>query len=237
MERLPTSNTSQQLTKTLPIKICGDEGSGIKEAIQYVLALLGTPKDKQPSPLEMTLIVNYLKTYKANMPVDEIRTAYDLAIQKLFPCDLETFGGTLSLKNIIGVLKAYNDFKTLSEKKLKIEERKKESNGEPMIGMQRGLAILEIIKERKPELYEKLSNAGKEEKKKLDLPPLPYHDIHQKWMSLFDRLRRHFETPGTNGRFINRYGKTLNIESFFAHKAEQLAKVKEYLKKRNEDAL
>lgn len=222
MENKLTSTTSQQLTTASKIKVCGDTESGITQAIQYVLALLGTPKDKQPSKLEMQLIINWLKTYRKDMPVDEIRTAYDLALSGELKADLNTFGGTLSLKNIMSVLNEYKSYKTPKPEKPKEE---------PMINLDRAGAVFDILS-KNPETMEHLKKIGEVKRSRPDLPPLPYQDIHQKWMAQFDKLKLRWAVKDTNCRFIKRYGLAIDIEGYFKYKAEQLYRVNEFLKDR-----
>ncbi len=71
-----------------------------------------------------------------------------------------------------------------------------------------------------------------EQKEVVKTKDVPFTDVYQDWMRLFDKLRRNFEVPQTNGRFIYRYKKALNIEDFFNYKADQLFRVKQILKKR-----
>ena len=82
-----------------------------------------------------------------------------------------------------------------------------------------------------PETKEKLKELGLEKEKPKQAPNRNY-DIFQKWMALFDKLKRNFEVPDTNGRYIKRYGKMLNIELFVEYKTEQLYRVLEYLEER-----
>ena len=184
---------------------------------------MGTPKEKQPSVVEMTLIIGYLKIYLKSVHVDEIRIAFDLAIQKKFPANLELYGGTLSVNYILGVLNAYLQYKK------KLLKDVQEQKAEHMNNYDRARGVLEIIS-KKPEMLEKLKEIGAEDKSKIQLPELPYHDVHQKWMRQFDKLRIKYEVA--NG-FIKRYGYIMNVEGYFNKKAEQLQLAKE----RNKDLL
>lgn len=73
------------------------------------------------------------------------------------------------------------------------------------------------------------TNTPNENLKPLDVVKLPYHDVHQKWMAQFDKLRfdDRFVVPKTNDRFIKRYGKIINLAEFCDIKLEQLRAAKE----------
>lgn len=83
-----------------------------------------------------------------------------------------------------------------------------------------------LNKQQQPESN---TNTPKEILKPLEAGKLPYHDIHQKWLKQFDKLRMNDKwiVPGTNERFIYRYGSEINIEGYFKIKLEQLRIAKE----------
>ena len=88
--------------------------------------------------------------------------------------------------------------------------------------------ILPILKSINLEHIEKPKEVKPKEK-------LPYHDIHQKWIDLYGKLRT--KKSDTSGRFLKRYGMVLDLESYINYKAEQLFRVKAYLNQRNQDLL
>lgn len=187
------------------------------------MALLGTPKDKMPSSVEMVLIINYLRQYLKSLAVDELKLAFDLAVQKKFPVNLDLYGNTLSVNYILNVVNPYLSYRNAILKQVAPKE-------EGMTNMDRGTKLFEIIKERDPKLYEELRNKGKEEPKKREAERTAHWDIHQKWFRQFDKLRMKYEVA--NG-FISRYGYIMNVEGYFNKKAEQLQMAKE----RNQDKL
>lgn len=227
MENLPTLNTSNSLIQTSQTKVAAATNKDFKELIGYIIALLGVPKDKQPASLELMLIINYFKIYFKENSIEDVMEAFDLAVQKRFEVNLDLYGGTLSMRFISDVLIAYKAYKKQLLKKLAPKE-------EGMNNLERLKAIIPMLS---PEVKNHIAEIGEVKKSRPDLPPLPHYDIHQSWLRLFDRLKLKFETPRTNGRFISRYGMVMNVEEFFNYKAEQLYRVKEYLKIRNEDKL
>jgi hypothetical protein len=101
-----------------------------------------------------------------------------------------------------------------------------------MVNFDRAAAVFEIIKKGNPETIEELKKIGAP--KVAEAPePHPYHDIHQKWMRQFDKLRINWGRPKSGGSFIERYGYIMNLEGFFNKKAEQLQMARE----RNADKL
>ncbi len=228
---LPTLNQSQGLIVTSQIKIADAKNSDITNALKYVMLLLGTPERNIPSSLEMILIINFVRNYMKQIFVDEIRIAFDLAVAgKLSdptkkdrpPLNLDLYGSTLSMKYVAYVLNAYLDYKKPLLKAIAPKEE------EPLIGMDRGLKILELIKERAPETYEKFRNIGRP-KERVPPPMHPYYDMHQRWMKQWDRLRsdERFVVANAGGRFVKRYGDIIDIDKFFNKKAEQLQLAKE----------
>ena len=220
---LPTLTHSKGLILTSQTNFGDAHNSEIIAAIKYIMVLLGTPKERMPASIEMMVIINYLRVYMAGTMVDELKIAFDLAVQKKYAVNLDLYGSTLSVNYLLNVLNPYFEYKKKLLKKI-------ESKPEPMTNTDRGMKMFEIIRERDPELWTKLRNLGKDEKPKVELPPLPFHDIHQKWMRQFDKLRMKYEVA--NG-FISRYGYIMNIEGYFNKKAEQLQMAKE----RNNDVL
>lgn len=216
-------NQSQGLTVTSQIKIVDAKNSDISNAIKYVILLLGTPKEKMPTSLEMVLMQNYLRLYMKDILIDEIQIAFDLAVQKKFPVNLDLYGGTLSIKFVSDVLNAY-----LTYKKALLKPTKEE----PMVNIDRAAAVFEIIKKNDPEALEKLKEIGSTEKK-YEPAPFPYHDIHQRWLRQFDKLKMKYVVEHTGDRFIQRYGEVMDITRYFSKKAEQLQMAKE----RNADKL
>lgn len=223
MENLPTSNTSQALGLTSQIKSANATNKDFKELIGYIITLLGVPKDKHPNSLELTLIINYFKSYLPEHGIDEVKEAFNLAVQKRFETNLELYGGTLSMKFISDVLIVYKAYKKDLLKKLAPKE-------EGMNNLERLKAITSLLS---PELKEEIKQIGEVKQSRPDLPKLPYHDVHQKFMRQFDRLRAIYESK----RFVFRYGKHLDCEGFVNCKMEQLFRVKELLKTRNNDIL
>jgi len=124
-------------------------------------------------------------------------------------------------------VKAYEDYKKANSIKLEIDPEIPRNN------FQRVTKITEYLT---PETIEKLKELGKEE-----IKPKPKlkrgHDVFQKWMALFDKLKLNYEVPETSGRFIKRYGLILNLEGFINYKTAQLTIVTNYLNDRNNDIL
>lgn len=198
---------------TSQTRIADAKNHEIIAAVKYVMALLGTPKEKQPASIEMMLLINNIRTYLGSVLVDEIRIAFDLAVQKKFVANLDLFGGTFSTRFFVDVLNAYVVYKHKLEKQIAPKE-------EGMIGFDRAGAVLELIKNQAPETFEMLKTVGAP--KPYVSEPLPYHDVHQKWMKQFDKLRYKWGRPKSGGDFIERYGYIMNLEGFFNKKAEQL---------------
>ncbi len=199
------------------------------------MVLLGIPTNKFPESFEMLLILNFLRMHMGNLFVDEIKIAFDLAVagklqsqnpsEKGKPLNLELYGNKLSMKYIAGVLHAYVEYKKPIIKKLADQTTH-------MNNYDRAKGVLEIIAQ-KPEALELLKEIGATEKKKVEIPPLPFHDIHQKWMRQFDMLRRRWGRPTNDGSFIQRYGYIMNVEGYFNKKAEQLQVAREREKSRH----
>jgi hypothetical protein len=226
------SNITQQLTiSSKPIQlidlsrntvlISDSTGKELTETLQYIIALLGLSKDRMPSAPEFGLILNFLRLHCGDFYTGELKLAFDFAVKKSFPANLELYGGTLSSKFIVEVYIAYLDYKI---KILKLNEPKVEK--EPgMTNMQRTGAIFEIIA-KQPEALETLKQIGSTEKKIAERPKLPYHDIHQKWLREFDKLKLKFAVPETSDRFIYRYGKEVDVQQYFTMRAEMLGVLK-----------
>lgn len=193
MGNLPTSNTSNQLTTTSQTRVLEARNKDFKELISYICALLGTPKDKQPSSLELVLIINYFKTYLQENTIEDVKEAFDLAIQKRFEVNLELYGGTLSMKFISEVLMAFKAYKNDLLKKLAPKE-------EGMNNIERLKVITSFLS---PELKEEIKQIGEVKQSRPDLPKLPYHDIHQRWLRQFDELKVKW---GIGHHYIRRYG-------------------------------
>lgn len=198
----------------------------IQSVLKYIFSLIGISERNLPSGSGKVVLINFIKKYLSNYTLEEIVHAYDFAVNGTINIDLKLYDGIYSPKNIVEVMNAYKIYINDQSKKNLPKEVQ-------MNNIQRLAKIDDLLSE---ETKEKLKELGKEKEK-----PKPQYnrnyDIFQKWMALFDKLKRNFEVPQTNGRYIKRYGKVLNLENFIEYKTEQLQRVVAYIEERNEDLL
>lgn len=202
----------------------------IKMLLAYLFVFIGLKDseiptdDLQTGMLRKTVLINFIKKMLWKKSIEEIKFAFELAVAKKIDVDLSLYGGTFSAKMIMEVMHGYEIYKS---KNVKITDDFKMNN------IQRLASINNFLSE---ETKQKLEKLGKEEVK---LKPKLNRgfDVFQKWMSLFDKLKRDYEVPNTNGRFIKRYGFVLNLEDFVNYKTGQLSRVTAYLEERNKDLL
>lgn len=204
--------------------------SEIKMLLAYLFVFIGLKDseiptdDHQTGMLRKTVLINFIKKMLWRKSIEEIKFAFELAVSKKIDIDLSLYGGTFSAKMVMEVIDGYEKYKS---KNVKIVDEFQMNN------IQRLASINNFLSE---ETKAKLEKLGKEEVK-----PKPKlnrgHDVFQKWMALFDKLKRNYEVTNTNGRFIKRYGLILNLEGFINYKTAQLSIVTAYLNDRNNDVL
>lgn len=191
----------------------------INGVLRYVFTLLGL--NKLPNELETIVLHDFMRLHYADLyRLDEIKLAFSLGMSGAFEIETKTYGETFSVKFLSAVMKNYNHFRHEERKKKALQnftESKKQEQHLP-----NALKLNLILNVLSDETKQKVSDIGKVDKSLSQAEKLPFFDIHQEWLRRFDKLRRNFEVTGTNGRFIKRYGKMIDIEAFFSKKAEQL---------------
>lgn len=224
------SLVSQNGVENQLIKNCSDEQ--IKLMLAYLFVLIGLKDSEIPTDdyktgmLRKTVLIDFIRKMLWTKTIQDIKTAFELAITKKTEVDLALYGGTFSVKMIMEIMAAYEKYKA---KNTIIKDENQMNN------IQRLASINNFLSEETKQKLEKLGAVEKVAPK--EKPKLKHHDTHQKWLRQFDLLRRNYEVDNTNGRFIKRYGKILDLDGFFKHKAEQLFVVNEYLEQRNSDIL
>lgn len=204
---------------------CSEEE--IKQVLRYALTLLGVPASKIPNDEAKHAMLVFIKRRLWLNKIDELRLAFEYAVEKRTEVKLTLFDEPFSVKLIMEVWDAYEKYK----KGLIAKQPKTDEN--TMNVYQRGSSI---IGQLKPEVVEGINSLAEKDKVK----PEPakkekskYYDMHQRWMRNFDNLKRKYEVPNTNGRMIYRYGRAMNIDDYFNKKFEQL----QLAEKRNKDVL
>lgn len=198
----------------------------IQSVLKYIFSLTGISERNLPSESGKVVLINFIKKYLSNNSLEEIVHAYELAVNGKINVDLRLYDNIFSPKNLVEVMNAYKVY-------LKEQAKNNKPSEVQMNNIQRLASIDSLLT---PETKEKLKALGTEKEKPKPEPNRNY-DIFQRWMALFDKLKRNFEVPETNGRYINRYGKKLNLESFIEYKTEQLHRAVAYLDERDQDML
>lgn len=208
-------------------KIVNFSEEEVKEVLRYAMALIGVPESKVPKKEAKHQMIVYVKRTLWLHSGDELKLAFDYAVEKRTEVKLTLFDEPFSVKLIMEVWDAYEKYK----KGLVAKQPKTDEN--TMNVYQRGSSI---IGQLKPEVVESINSLAEKDKVK----PEPakkekskYYDMHQRWMRNFDNLKRKYEVPNTNGRMIYRYGRAMNIDDYFNKKFEQL----QLAEKRNKDVL
>lgn len=198
-----------------------------KAPLRYAMALIGVPADKVPKKEASLQMVVYIKRTLWMNTVDELKLAFDWAVEKRTQVKLTLFDEPFSVKLIMEVWEAYEKYrKNLISKQPKTDEN-------TMNVYSQGNAIVQMLD---PQTREQIVELAEKDKIKVDKPKQEkskYHDMHQRWMKHWDKLKEKFEVPRSNGRMIFRYGRAINIDEFFNKKFEQLQLANE----RNKDIL
>lgn len=216
----------QQNKAQLTIGNLDNPNEKIQSVLKYIFSLIGLSERNLPSESGKVVLINFIKKYLSNNSLEEIVHAYELAVNGKINIDLRLYDNVFSPKNIVETMNAYKSY-------LKDESKKNKTQEVQMNNIQRLSKIDDLLT---PETKEKLKELGKEKEKPKPVMNRNY-DIFQKWMVLFDKLKRNFEVQNTNGRYIKRYGKVMNLENFIEYKTEQLQRVVTYIEERNEDLL
>lgn len=191
------------------LKNCSDEQ--IKQAYRYGITLLGLSSEKIPKEeSEKMILIIQIKRAFPELFLSELRQSFEFAAQGLTIKKNDTYN-TFSVRMISEIIKSYLNYKKAVKEKFPKEEG--------MNNLERMKAVVGLLDK---DSLDTLRKIGSTEKKTTEQIKLPYHDIHQKWLKQFDKLRLHYEAEGTNGRFIKRYGKIMDVQMFFEKKAEQL---------------
>lgn len=221
-------------TATAGLRVQDADNQKIKTILAYLFALLGISGQKIPTQLEEVVLIGFIKE-NVEIRLEEIKLAFTLALTGDFETELNLYGEPFSIKYLQRVLVDYQNYKRKiikAETLRKFEESKKSEV--KMNNIQRLSAISSLLSD---ETKQMIQDIGKEKNNPLERTKLPFHDTHQKWLALFDSLKFNWEVEKSGGRFINRYGQTLDIQGFFRYKADQLQRVTEYLENRNTDIL
>lgn len=190
----------------------------IKQVLRYGIILLGIPAEKHGDELSKQVLLNHIKTAFGSISLGEFKLAFELAIEGKTGANTELYKGEfISAKFIGGILGDYILFKNKQKLNLSSDEVK-------MNNKQRGEAIISLLSE---ETKKQVMEIGRVEKKPAERIRLPNHDLHQKWLTLFDKLHLRYEVKSSGARLIRRYGMTLDIQGFFKKKSEQMIKAKE----------
>lgn len=204
---------------------CSEED--IKQVLRYALTLLGVPASKIPNDEAKHAMLVFIKRKLWLNKIDELRLAFEYAVEKRTEVKLTLFDEPFSVKIIMEVWDAYETYR----KNLIAKQPKTDENS--MNVYTQGNAIVKMLD---TETREKIVELAEKDKIKIDKPSREkskYHDMHQRWMKHWDKLRENYEVPKSNGRMIWRYGRAINIDEFFTKKFEQLQLYAE----RNKDKL
>ena len=200
-ELMPFQTTSIGIRNIKNELIKSDTGISLSEAtdeeiaqcMSYGIILLGISSDKIPkSSIEDAILNNFLRKTYPTIKLNEIKTAFDYALEKRINVDLNMYGSSFSANYVSTILMKYVVLKKELLKKTEVGITNHESAG----------LILTKLKEKFPETYESLKNVGKIEEKKPVLPPIKNDDKWQKYLKEFTILQRDASIPDTNGRFV-----------------------------------
>lgn len=192
------------------VRDCTDEE--IKNAIRYAIVLLGIPETKLPDELGKQVIINHTKKAFGSLRIDEIRLAFDFAIEKKTKCNLNLFQGEFfSAKFISEIIAEYIIYRN-ANKKQNADEVKMNNN-------QRLASIANFLTE---DTLKAIDNIGKIEKEQPKQRIKTDQEIKiQTLISEFDKLHRDYSVDTGGVRFIMYDNKPMNVEEYVNYKLTQ----------------
>jgi hypothetical protein len=198
-------------------KIASQSDEEIKQALRYIIALIGVPAESIPTAESKDLMIFYIKKNWSNRDLSDIKAAFDWAVEKN-PCDkkgsplLALYGRPFSVQFIQAVVSAFIDSKAKETK--------------PITGpniTQTAISVLSAIKEKYPETAEKLSAIGKP---KVSEPAKPRE--RSKNEKMFDMFIAQFDAKRGDGKSARFYGIDMRIDDYLKYKTDQIARIRKY---------
>lgn len=186
----------------------------IATVLSYGIVLLGINPDKVPkTAIEDAVINNYLRKTFPNFKVDEVRNAFDYALEGRIKVETKLYGGTFSASFVANIIKAYIKLRD----KVVVEPKP-----EPMTNLKKAGHIFDQIKKRNPELYAQLKDIGKEKKPSPveKQPYTPEENKFQSYLKEFDAIRMGKDHKG-DWDFIEYKGETMNLEKYFTTRLDE----------------
>lgn len=231
MKTLPkkSNQTPKQLVigDNKPIAQCTD--AEIANVFKYIFVLIGLNKNNLPDEFAKEILFDFVRDELKNIPLHEIKFAFELAVKNKIYVDLNTYGGDFSPKLLMDVFSAYKDYKSSKHKPETHPNLYQQANG-----------IFSILKKQAPETLEYLNEIGKEKKEVKKV--VQHESIYQQFLVMFDKQRKKREVEKTNGMFINKYGAVkrdneieilypCNFEEYCTYKLYQIQLISEKLSK------
>lgn len=182
--------------------------SEIQLCLSYCQVLLGIGADKLPkNDSEDLIITNFLRRVYPNVFLEEIKKAFEYAIEGRINVELNLYGNMFSASFVCSILVKYQTLK----KGIVIPEKE--------IGITNHEAVRTVFSKMPPHMLDEIKKIGKiEEKKKIELPELPNNDFFQQCMKEFDELRfdkkERYKVPDCQDRFIKYKGKVMDLEAY-----------------------
>ncbi len=213
---MPASSEVLLAKKSKKLNDCSD--AEIKQAISYILRLIGCPDNSVPQEDAKLVLINTLKKTFCKLAIEELKLSFDNAIAKKFEADINLYGEVFSSKYIAQVLHKYIFWR---DNLIKPKE-------DGMTNHERFSRTIDLLKSN-PASNELLKQIGSiksediKEEKSID------HILYQKWFNQFLNLEKKQGTPGS----IFRYGKNIDCIQYCEYKIQQLERVKLLLKNRN----
>lgn len=107
----------------------------IKQALRYVFTLIGLRSDQIPTEIEKTVLINFIRGNLKNYAPEEIKIAFELALNGKFEVELNHFGrfSALYLTTVFAAYQKYRSKiaadlsrKTIESQKNNLEQRSKD---------------------------------------------------------------------------------------------------------------
>lgn len=207
-KNLPSQISSQNNLAVVK-KVSDSTDTEIKQAMAYIISLVGVPADKIPVGVTKDMMVNYIKTKWGQTEISELQSAFEWAVEGQAKNSkgesiTNLFGRPFNIEYLKSVVVYYRESKATQSRQI-----------EGMPNHKRVESLFGIIKEKQPELYEKLKQIGKE-KPRVEVEPIkPSNDPFQRWMRQYDNLQRKYLHAD---RFVKIGETVFNIDSFLDRK-------------------
>lgn len=190
------------------------------QALVYGATILGIPGDKLPQkPEEKEILINYIKKVHANMSIEDIKLAFDLASEGKTNVDTKLYGANFSASYITGIIKAYKLYKN----KLIAQEENKGSKN-ILQGLVDTFDKMDKTEEGREMLKDIKSIGGNHQREKQERREhiasieLPLENATQRYIREFDKLRR--DQDSSDG-FAEIEGKKINITEYMQYRLNQ----------------